>query len=62
MKKNICKFICIIIAITVIAGSLPVAASADKADIIKGTFTYMPSFVESSAEEEFYYSDEYFRK
>ena len=60
MKKNICKFICIIIAITVIAGSLPVAASADKADIIKGTFTYMPSFVESSAEEEFYYSDEYF--
>lgn len=60
MKKNICKFICIIIAVTVITGTLPVAASADKADIIKGTFTYMPSFVDNPAQENFYYSDDYF--
>ena len=56
MKKQI---ISLLIAALLLIGLLPVGASAAD-EVISGTFTYMPAFVDEPATEPFYYSDSWF--
>ena len=60
MSGNLKRIISLIIAVMIVMSIFSCAASAGETDVKKGTFTYMPSFTESSSEETFYYSDEYF--
>ena len=54
MKKRILS---LLTAALLLIGMLPAAASAAENEVISGTFTYMPAFVDEPATEPFYYSD-----
>ena len=54
MKKRILS---LMTAALLLIGMLPAAASAAENEVISGTFTYMPAFVDEPATEPFYYSD-----
>ena len=56
MKKQI---ISLLMAALLLIGLLPVGASAAD-EVISGTFTYMPAFVDEPETEPFYYSDSWF--
>ena len=54
MKKRILS---LLTAALLLIGMFPAAASAAENEVISGTFTYMPAFVDEPATEPFYYSD-----
>ena len=54
MKKRILS---LLTAALLLIGMFPTAASAAENEVISGTFTYMPAFVDEPATEPFYYSD-----
>ena len=60
MRKRVLQIICSVLAIVMIAGLLSVSFTAEENNLITGKFTYMPSFTDDSATEDFYYSDDYF--
>ena len=57
MKKRILS---LLTAALLLIGMFPAAASAAENEVISGTFTYMPAFVDEPATEPFYYSDSWF--
>lgn len=57
MKKFLIRTLCIAIAAVLLTGMLSVGVFAADSTVITGTFTYMPAFVDESAQETFYYSD-----
>ena len=53
------KTVCLLIAAVILAGIIPIPASAGS--VIEGKFTYTPAY-EEPTEETFFYSDDYFTK
>ena len=56
---SIKKIMCALFAAILMIGAIPLTVGAEAPDVIKGTFSYMPAY-EETTEETFYYSDGYF--